>query len=150
MYGGGNESGNDAVYLIARSHPGVVKATHLQDPHIELVMKILFNVAYEDTSMTKEEAAVAIKGHENTVTACQRLRGMFDNVALAEDPPFAFLNRCLLSQVLSDSTKLWIVRLINALLGPCLDVQVGLMCAGSSCAAGTCGLARAHVTDWNV
>lgn len=123
-FGGGNENGNDAVYYVARSHPGADKATVSQDHHISLVMKILFMVTYGDQSMSTEETAVALKGHENTITACQRLRGVYDKVALAEDPTYGFLDRCLKAHALSDDTKMWVVRLINALLSPVLDVKV--------------------------
>ena len=117
------------MYLVARSLPGAVHVAALEDQHIALVMKILFIVSYADKSMSKEEVAVTIKGHENTLAACQRLRGVYDNVPLAEELPFEFLNRYLLSPILSDDTKMWIVRLINALLGPMLDVEVSSPCS---------------------
>lgn len=109
---------------MARSLPGALNVAPLEDQHIALIMKTLFIVSYADKSMSTEEVAVTVKGHENTLLACQRLRGVYDNVPLAEELPFEFLNRYLKSPILSDDTKMWIVRLINALLGPMLDVDV--------------------------
>jgi hypothetical protein len=123
-FGGSGENGNDAVYYVARSYPGAVLARPSQDHHISLIMKILFNVTYGDENMNPAEATMAMQGQASTVSAFQRLCGVYDNIQIADDLPFAFLKRALMSLALTDETKIWVLRLVNALLSPILTLQV--------------------------